>query len=381
MNIIDKNLENIFNFYSNLEDYELEVALTDIFLIYNSEIKKDFRVSKIYITQPVRDNQIDSIIVSDDNTLYTYQISKSKKYRSQLTNFLKDSTVDKYLNILDVPQSFKPINRIVCTLEKSPSINTVDVISHIDLLKIISTVWNHIGLNDANKQLYKENIQIRSAFWERINVLRRKNKITYVNAYLDVMLSNHYSLINGAFNLLSSLEAIETFNFDSLLTLSTNLNNDEKIKKMLLFKSSIVYDGDFHKIYDDCNDLIDYLLKLINYNFKDYFIVPRSKYISIKNKTSSKVIAYFPYKYNDKNAPSYNGFGFKCDSNAIPLNLISNNKIQVVSNDIINININNQIRSIKHGCSFKTEIYFTQPDLSSSNDKEVLSELFTLSKH
>jgi|GEM_PF-7020171 len=376
----DDEFKNIINFYYSLENYELEVALIDILLIYYAEIEQNFKVKNIYITQPVNDYEIDAIVIDYRNSINIYQISKAKKTRCQLKKFLNDSTLNKYSNVINASGYYKQISRQVATLEKSLKIDGVDTLSDTNLFRIIDKVWQFIGINEENISIYKENIQIRSAFWERINVHRKKGKTQLVEAYLNIMLSNHYSLINSEFQVLKSIEVIENFNFDGLLTLSTNMTEKEKLKKMLLFKSSIVFDGNFHEIYYDVENLVDYLIALTEHDFNNYVIVPRCKYISIKDKNSSEVIAYYPYKYNQEGVYSSHAYGFKCLIEDIDSSISTYNKIQARKDDKILINVNGTPKEFKHGCSFKTPVYFVEPDLNSEQDLHILKNLFEISK-
>lgn len=355
----------IINFYRSLDDYEFEVALNDIYLIYRSEIKKEFNIRRFFITQQVCDYGIDSIVQDNKNELHIQQISKNRKGERQLKGFLQDSSLKKYNDIIGNVEISK-IQRNLITMKNSKDISNVSKICEKNLLEIIKEVWSYLQLDETNCIKYLNNIQVSTLYWELINSYRKKQKFDLVNKYSDLMLANYYSIINRHFSLPSSLKEIEDFNFDALLDIDTDKSIIEKKKMKLLFKSKVAYDGIFNTVYSDVENLIVYLFELIDFNFNKYEIIPRCKYISVKLKENSKVIAYFNYDYNKVGAKSY-VFGYKCTVNDLNKEFIIDSRI-----------LNKEGRKVSDACSFKTPIYFTQPNLIS--DKNILGNLFRLSE-
>lgn len=361
-NIIERTIVDV---YKSLDDYEFEVALNDAYLIYRSKIKKEFNIKRIFITQQVCDYGIDSIVQDNANELHLQQISKNRKGKRQLEGFLNDGSLKKYNDIIGDIEINK-IQRNLITMENSKNINDVNMICDKSLLEVIKSVWSYLQLDETNYEKYINNIQISTLYWELINSYRKKQRFDLVKKYSNLMLANYYSIINRHFCLPTSLKEIEDFNFDALLDIDTDKSIIEKKKMKLLFKSKIVYDGIFSSVYSDVENLIVYLLKLIDFNFNKYEIVPRCKYISVKLKENSKVIAYFNYDYNKIGAKSY-VFGYKCTSDDLKKEPIVDSRI-----------LEKDGKKIADACSFKTPIFFAQPNLIS--DKNILDDLFRLSE-
>lgn len=355
----------IEEFYRRLSDYELEIALTDIYCI-DKYIGKNVVCEKFFITPEYRDHGIDSLAVFRDNLnkLYSFQISRGEKRRQNLVPFLNDRNTDKYTDIMNCRHQ---IYRVVITLKDSPAIAGVDEgIAGQNAQDMIMRVFDHWSMTPVKLEEYIVNIQTRAFHWELINAYRKKrDHHEIVVKYLDIMHCNYLCLLNGSFKLSTSLQFLVDFNSGEVLDY-LNLIKSEQIKIKLMVKVKAVSDDTYEKHLVSIDKLIAFILELIDYNLDKYDIVPCCTYVSVKLKRPSVVIAYFAYKYEAPDTSSYH-FAFKCDKKSLSTQLQFLQRIA-----------DNNSQTISDACSFKTPILLLKPVLE--KDSEIIKELFKKSE-
>lgn len=293
-------LKKLFNNFS----YGFEIFITDIWCLYNG-----IHYENKYVTSRINDKGIDSIIIpafknnySSINT-YILQISLGNKSKKSLEAFLSVN-LEEYYKTFIKPQS--NIIRVILALGtvhyNGPSVTVVD---KKNLAKLIYDTCIKFSLikNNRLSNEYLENINLRAEIWDTVNSLEKSSK--YYLSYIDILKANHMLIRNQIFNLIQSIQAVNDYNINYVLKLTTN-NKAEKflIRTELKSMNKLTY------LDNNKKNLVLFVGSLLDYNFNELDTVLTIRYLSIKLQDSNTAVAHLDWSYSSKKAKN-TLFGFK----------------------------------------------------------------------
>lgn len=331
----DEFKNNILNITDSNNTYFWEILLTDFYCF-----QKEIDPEKIYISKPINDGKIDSIIIpksSNDTTIkniHILQISTTSKDYNYINEFLNivPYELSQYKDLLHNYKDEKKytFHKVLITFNYNniySNFDTLEIISGDELFESIfenSIRYKLIHNKNSLNQEYINNINKRVTIWKELHRFEVYSK-EIIDSFIYFILINHSAIKTGNFNLISDLNSIWKISSQDALSTLKFFNSDYRNKLiesnddtffilMTIFRYGKNLNSNFFNLVKNIN-----LLKQNNSTLKKISIEPTKDYLSIKY--NEKTIAYLQYVYNKpkKENVEYrkSRFSFKCNFNKL----------------------------------------------------------------
>lgn len=382
----NKFKNNISNIVSSNNSYFWEVMLTDFYCF-----EKEIEPEKIYISQPINDGKIDSIIIpkylndTTSKTIYVLQISTSSKSSNYIEEFI-DTNPFNLTQYQEVLKDYKDyiIHKALITFNYNkayPMFNdSLEIICSDSLFECIfeNSIRYNLTYNKNNlKQKYIDNIEKRAILWKELHRLKKYDN-SIINSFIYFISLNHSTLKTGQFNLISNINLIWESSFNDSISTLKFFNSDDRNKLinsdddtfyilMTIFRYGNKLDSNILDLVEKVN-----LLKNNNSSLKDIVINPTLEYLSIYY--NNKSIAYLRYEYNKSITKSR--FSFKCNFYELCSNKSTYNKL--IKDYIVNERLTSTKEETQKKIAKNTGMSTTLVSpTDSSDDWDVISFLLT----